>query len=75
MGITNISSIPFLDRCVYCITYDSDDIYYEVHMPKGMVHSYKGEMVLPYIDTNDLQTEVMFIQTVHEKMIDTTIKH
>jgi hypothetical protein len=48
-GIANIFSVHELQK-MYCITYDSWDEYYEVHMPKGPVQFYKDELGLPFID-------------------------
>ncbi len=62
-GIANIFSMHELEK-TYCITYDSWDGYYAVHMLQGEVRFYKDEQGLPYINLegSDQDAAMMLVQ-------------
>ncbi len=62
-GIVNIFSMHELENTC-CITYDSWDGYYAVHMPQGEVLSYKEKQGLSYINLEgtDQDVAMMLVQ-------------
>jgi hypothetical protein len=59
-GIANIYLMHKLEK-KYCITYDSWDGYYVVHMPQGDVWFYKDEQSLPYINLEELEQDAAML--------------
>ncbi len=67
-GIANIFSMHKLE-CLYCITYNSWDGYYVIHIPRGEVKFHKDKQGLPYInlDKSDEEAAVLLIQIMEQQ--------
>ena len=67
-GLTNILSIPLLEKTGYRVTYDTLGDW-EVHSATGETTTFQRDVGMcermPYVDLHSSQTAVVLIQTVH----------